>query len=87
MPMQAKKRRALIVGAAGRDFHNFNSFFRNNKNYEVVCFTAAQIPGIAGRKYPPSLPGKLYPKGIPIHAEERLESIIKSKKIDEVFFS
>jgi predicted GTPase len=85
--MAAKKRRALIMGAAGRDFHNFNSYFRKNRNYEVVCFTAAQIPGIAGRRYPPSLAGKLYPRGIPIHDESELEPLIKSKKIDEVFFS
>lgn len=86
MPKKAR-RRALIMGAAGRDFHNFNSFFRNNEDYDVICFTAAQIPGIAGRKYPPELAGRLYPKGIPIEPEGKLESLIKSKKIDEVFFS
>ncbi|MBN2122564.1 GTPase [Candidatus Micrarchaeota archaeon] len=87
MAGKGNRRRALIMGAAGRDFHNFNSFFRNNKEYEVVCFTAAQIPGIAGRKYPPCLAGRLYPKGIPIYPEEKLESLINSKRIDEVFFS
>jgi predicted GTPase len=87
MPKKRSRRRALIMGAAGRDFHNFNSFFRNNRDYEVVCFTAAQIPGIAGRRYPPSLAGSIYPKGISIHPEEKLEAIIRSKKIDEVFFS
>ena len=56
--------RTLIMGAAGRDFHNFNVFFRDNKDYEVVAFTATQIPNIDGRKYPPELAGKLYPKGI-----------------------
>ncbi len=81
------KRRVIIVGAAGRDFHNFNMFFRNNKNYEVVCFTATQIPGIEGRKYPAKLAGKLYPKGIPIYSEERLEELIKKHSVDEVVFA
>ena len=62
--------RTLIMGAAGRDFHNFNTVFRDNKDYEVVAFTATQIPDIEGRKYPPELAGKLYPQGIPILADE-----------------
>ncbi len=81
------KVRVAILGAAGRDFHNFNTFFRNNPNYEVVCFTAAQIPDIAGRKYPPVLSGKLYPKGISIFDEKDLPAIIKKYKIQEAFFS
>jgi len=58
--------KVIIMGAAGRDFHNFNVYFRNNENYEVVAFTATQIPGIEGRRYPPALSGSLYPQGIPI---------------------
>ena len=80
-------KRVLIMGAAGRDFHNFNVLFRDNTEYEVYCFTATQIPGIAGRKYPTLLAGKLYKKGIPIYEEKDLEKIIKSKKIDIVVFS
>ncbi len=72
------------MGAAGRDFHNFNVFFRDNEEYEVVAFTATQIPDIEGRVYPPELAGKLYPKGIPILPEEDLSKIIREKKIDEV---
>jgi predicted GTPase len=82
-----EKRKVLILGAAGRDFHNFNTFFRNNPEYEVVCFTAAQIPGISGRRYPPSLAGPLYPKGIPIYDEKELPSIIKKSSIDLVVFA
>jgi len=67
------KKKVLILGAAGRDFHNFNMVFRDNERYEVVAFTAAQIPNIEGRTYPPSLAGKLYPKGIPILPEEKME--------------
>ncbi len=66
------KKRILIMGAAGRDFHNFNTCYRNNRSVEVVCFTATQIPDIAGRKYPKALAGKLYPKGIPIYPESEL---------------
>jgi len=72
------------MGAAGRDFHNFNVFFRDNRNYDVICFTAEQIPDIAGRKYPRELSGKLYPKGIPIYPESDLPKLIKTKKIDMV---
>lgn len=81
------KRRVLIMGAAGRDFHNFNVFFRDNNAYEVVCFTATQIPYISDRKYPKELSGKNYPKGIPIHPEEELGKLIKENKIEEVVFS
>jgi predicted GTPase len=81
------KKRVLIMGAAGRDFHNFNTAFRGNRNFEVVCFTATQIPNIEGRKYPARLAGKGYPKGIPIYAEERLSEFIRKKKIDLVAFS
>ncbi|MBU0527844.1 cyclic 2,3-diphosphoglycerate synthase [Candidatus Micrarchaeota archaeon] len=80
-------RKVLILGAAGRDFHNFNVFFRKNKNYEVVGFTATQIPNIANRKYPAELAGELYPNGIPIFEEKDMEKHITDKKIDEVYFS
>ena len=81
------KKKVLIMGAAGRDFHNFNTYFRNNPNYEVVAFTATQIPDIHGRKYPPELAGKLYPKGIPIYPEEDLTKLIKENKVDRVVFA
>ena len=80
----AEKTRVVILGAAGRDFHNFNVYFRNNENFEVVAFTATQIPDIEGRKYPPELAGPLYPEGIPILAEEDLPQIIKEKNVDLV---
>ncbi len=79
--------RILIAGAAGRDFHDFNTSFRNNKNFRVVGFTATQIPNIDGRRYPAALAGELYPEGIPIYAEEQLESLIQEKNIDDVIFS
>ncbi len=79
--------RTLIMGAAGRDFHNFNVFFRDNKDYEVVAFTATQIPDIEGRTYPAQLAGKLYPKGIPIYAESDLLKLIKKLKVDQVIFA
>ncbi len=79
-----KRKNVIIMGAAGRDFHNFNTFFRNNKEYNVVCFTAEQIPDIAGRKYPKELAGRLYPKGIPIYPEKDLSKLIKKYKIDLV---
>ena len=75
------------MGAAGRDFHNFNVYFRDNNAYEVVAFTATQIPDIEGRKYPAGLAGKLYPQGIPILAERELTSIIREKNVDEVVFA
>ncbi len=79
--------RTLIMGAAGRDFHNFNVFFRDNPDYEVVAFTATQIPNIEGRKYPAELAGKLYPEGIAIHPESDLEKLIKDLKVDQVIFA
>jgi predicted GTPase len=81
------RKKVLIMGAAGRDFHNFNVFFRSNPAYEVACFTATQIPGIAGRKYPPHLAGPLYPKGIPIYDEKELPRLIKKFNIDVVIFA
>jgi predicted GTPase len=82
-----KRKQILIMGAAGRDFHNFNLLFRDKKEYEVVAFTATQIPDIEGRKYPAKLAGKLYPRGIPIYPENELLSLIAGNKIDEVIFS
>jgi predicted GTPase len=82
-----KKPRILIAGAAGRDFHDFNTLFRNNEAMEVVAFTATQIPNIEGRKYPPSLSGSLYPEGIPIFPENRLEQLIHELEVDQVTFS
>ncbi len=79
--------KVLIMGAAGRDFHNFNVLFRDNEDYDVVAFTATQIPDIEGRSYPPELAGSLYPDGIPIHAEEELEGLIAKHNVDEVWFS
>jgi predicted GTPase len=81
------KKNVIIIGAAGRDFHNFNTYYRGNQGYNVVAFTAAQIPDIEGRKYPAELAGKLYPKGIPIHAEEDLEKLITDRKVDDCAFS
>jgi predicted GTPase len=81
------KRNAIILGAAGRDFHNFNTYFRNNKNYNVVAFTAAQIPDIDGRRYPAELAGYLYPEGIPIYSEEDLRVLIRKYNIDDCVFS
>ncbi|MGB8951848.1 MAG: cyclic 2,3-diphosphoglycerate synthase [Candidatus Aminicenantales bacterium] len=80
-------KKAIIMGAAGRDFHNFNVYFRDNPNFRVVAFTATQIPDIEGRKYPPSLAGKYYPEGIPIHAEEELDYLIKKHGVTKVYFS
>lgn len=79
--------RILIMGAAGRDFHNFNTVFRGNRRYEVVAFTATQIPNIDGRKYPAKLAGSLYPKGIPIYAETELPRLIGKLAVDQVVFS
>ena len=81
------KTKVIIMGAAGRDFHNFNVFFRDNKDYEVVAFTAAQIPGIAGRRYPGELAGSLYGKGIPIYPEEKLPELIMEHGIDQVILA
>jgi len=79
--------KAIIIGAAGRDFHNFNTFFRDNSDYKVVAFTAAQIPDIDGRKYPAELAGQFYPEGIPIFAEQDLEKLIIDKEADVCVFS
>jgi predicted GTPase len=81
------RRRVLIVGAAGRDFHNFNVRYRADESSEVVAFTATQIPGIEGRVYPPELAGPLYPEGVPIHPEEELERLVTDHQVDEVVFS
>jgi energy-coupling factor transporter ATP-binding protein EcfA2 len=77
----------IIMGAAGRDFHNFNVYFRDNKRYHVVCFTATQIPDIDGRQYPPEIAGSMYPHGIPIESDENLMDLIKANKVDLVAFS
>ncbi|MCB8921661.1 MAG: GTPase [Ardenticatenaceae bacterium] len=79
--------KVIIMGAAGRDFHNFNTYFRNNPQYQVVAFTATQIPNIDGRQYPSSLAGEQYPAGIPIYPESELETLIQENQIDEVVFS
>ncbi|MBE9507440.1 MAG: GTPase, partial [Chloroflexi bacterium] len=75
------------MGAAGRDFHNFNTYFRDDSHYQVVAFTATQIPNIEGRRYPPELAGSLYPEGIPICPEEELDDLIRQHKVDQVIFS
>ncbi len=85
--MSNKKKRVIILGAAGRDFHNFNIYYRDCETTEVVAFTAAQIPDIEGRLYPPNLAGKNYPKGIPIFAEQDLEKLIKEYEVDECVLS
>ena len=82
-----KKRRVLILGAAGRDFHNFNMYYRNRKDHEVIAFTAAQIPDITDRRYPSELAGDFYPKGIPIYSEENLVALIQDHDIDDCVFS
>jgi len=81
------KKNVIIIGAAGRDFHNFNTYYRNNDAYNVVAFTAAQIPDIEGRKYPAELAGSLYPQGIPIYAEEDLSKLIKELEVDDCVFA
>jgi len=81
------KKNVIIIGAAGRDFHNFNTYYRGNENYNVVAFTAAQIPDIDGRKYPTELAGDLYPEGIPIYDESNLPQLIKDLKADDCVFS
>ncbi|MFZ2052777.1 MAG: cyclic 2,3-diphosphoglycerate synthase [Candidatus Aminicenantales bacterium] len=80
-------KKVIIMGAAGRDFHNFNVYFRNNPGFQVVAFTATQIPDIEGRRYPAALAGKLYPKGIPIYAEADLDDLIQKFKVDDVHFA
>ncbi len=81
------RKNIIIIGAAGRDFHNFNTCFRDNPAFHVVAFTAAQIPDIDDRKYPPELAGELYPEGIPIHPEEELPELIKQHQVDTCIFS
>ena len=85
--MIVAKQRILIMGAAGRDFHNFNTYFRGNPEYEVVAFTATQIPDIEGRRYPAELAGEGYPEGIPIYSEEELPELIKRLGVDQVVFA
>lgn len=81
------RRRVLIAGAAGRDFHNFNLVYRGRESHEVVAFTATQIPNIEGRRYPHELAGHLYPAGIPIHPESKLEALVRENDVDEVVFA
>ena len=83
----SNRKKIIIMGAAGRDFHNFNVYFRDNKDYEVVAFTATQIPDISDRLYPKELSGNLYPNGIPIYPETELTDLIKKNDIDEVIFA
>lgn len=87
MPVAGEPVRVLIMGAAGRDFHNFNVFFRGNPAYRVVAFTAAQIPDIAGRRYPPELCGPGYPEGVPIYPEEEMAQLIKLRRVQRVVFA
>ncbi|NPA05898.1 MAG: GTPase [Chloroflexi bacterium] len=82
-----RPRRVIIMGAAGRDFHNFNMVFRNDPDTRVIAFTATQIPNIAGRRYPPELAGPLYPDGIPIYPEDELDALIQAHQVDEVVFA
>ncbi|MCK9267935.1 MAG: GTPase, partial [Alkaliphilus sp.] len=81
------KKNIIIIGAAGRDFHNFNTYYRNNDNYRVVAFTASQIPDIDDRRYPTELAGNMYPEGIPIYSQEQLGELIKELKADECVFA
>ena len=84
----SKTRRVVIMGAGGRDFHNFNTFFKNRPEYQIVAFTAsAQIPGIDDRRYPASLAGPRYPKGIPIVPEQDLPRLVRDHDVDEVVFA
>ncbi|HEX9788620.1 MAG TPA: GTPase, partial [Candidatus Binatia bacterium] len=87
MATDKQPKRVLILGAAGRDFHTFNVCFRDDPDFQVVAFTAAQIPGIESRRYPSSLSGSLYPDGIPVYAEERLEELIRREHIHQVIFA
>lgn len=87
MTKATEKTRIVIMGAAGRDFHNFNTVYRNNPDYQVVAFTASQIPDISGRVYPASIAGKLYPQGIPILEESELNELIQKQHIDQVVFA
>ena len=85
--MSAQRKRLLILGAAGRDFHDFNVVYRDDPDVEVVAFTATQIPGIGKRIYPPTLAGPQYPNGIPIVPETELETLIRARAIDQVIFA
>jgi len=85
--MTEEKQRVLIMGAAGRDFHNFNMVYRDRQDYEVIAFTAAQIPSIGGRVYPPELAGPLYPEGIPIRPEEELADLVREQRVGQVVFA
>ncbi|MEC4747304.1 hypothetical protein [Methylomicrobium sp. Wu6] len=87
MPDTKQRTKVVIMGAAGRDFHNFNTVYRDDPASEVVAFTVAQIPDIAGRRYPPALAGQYYPKGIPIVEEAELEALCRTHRIDQVIFS
>ncbi|HEY7534477.1 MAG TPA: cyclic 2,3-diphosphoglycerate synthase, partial [Thermodesulfobacteriota bacterium] len=87
MGNMVRKRKVVIMGAAGRDFHNFNIFFKNKKDYEIIAFTAAQIPNIEKRIYPPELSGRLYPKGIHIHPESMLKEILEKNNVDETILA
>ncbi len=82
-----KRKNIIIIGAAGRDFHNFNTYYRNNEAYKVVAFTATQIPDIDGRKYPTELAGELYPEGIPIYSQDQLPELIKGLEVNECIFA
>src|SRR5690625_2599021 len=82
-----KPKNIIIIGAAGRDFHNFNTYYRDNDEYRVVAFTATQIPNIDGRKYPSELAGELYPEGIPIYSQDELPQLIKDLDVDECVFA
>lgn len=84
---EAERRRIVILGAAGRDFHNFNVVYRDDPSVEVVAFTATQIPGIAGRRYPPELAGSLYPDGVPIVDEAEFEAWCRTKDVAEAVFA
>ena len=81
------RKNVIIIGAAGRDFHNFNTVYRDNEDFNVVAFTAAQIPDIDDRRYPPGLAGRLYPDGIPVFPEEELPGLISKYKVDDCVFS
>jgi len=87
MESRTPRRRVLVLGAAGRDFHNFNTVYRGDPRFDVVAFTATQIPGVSNRAYPPALAGRLYPAGIPILDEAELDRICREEKVDEVVFS
>src|SRR5690625_4337720 len=82
-----KRKNVIIIGAAGRDFHNFNTVYRNDESFNVVAFTAAQIPNIEDRKYPSELAGPLYPDGIPIYSQDELPRLIKELDVDECVFA